>query len=438
MARSPLHCPIPVSMTLAALLLTLAAGAARADEGPTYHRDVAPIVQERCQECHRPGAIGPFALQTVDDAVDWAPMIEEVVRLRRMPPWHAEPGVGEFLNERRLPDAERQTILDWIAADCPPGDPADAPAPVTWPDPKGWRIGEPDAVLAMPEAFRVPAHGVLEYQYVQVPTDFGEDKWVRAMEVQVGAPQVVHHVLVFVIYPERSQSPRVRGGLEGFFASALPGDAVRAFPDGAAKLLPRGSTLVFQLHYTPDGEREHLDLTRLGLRFAEADEPVTRRVRTVALYSTRFAIPPGAKGHEVRARYRFTEDALLVGLLPHMHLRGESFRYLLRTPDGEAAPLLSVPRWDFNWQNLYRMKRPIFVPKGSVALGVATFDNSADNPANPDPTTTVRFGEQTSDEMMIGYLEVLEPTQADRDAHREGRPIVLDGSKRESPQGSPR
>lgn len=381
---------------------------------PTYYEHVAPIVQERCEVCHRPGAVGPFALTSYKEVAGWSAMIEEVIETRRMPPWHADPAVGHFENSRRLSDLERGTLLKWLKAGLPKGDAAKAPPAKTWPDPKAWRIGEPDAIVEMPTSFKVPATGTVDYQYWEVKTDFGADKWVSGVEVQIGAGPVVHHVLIFVIYPDRRRSPRVRGGLQGYFASALPGDSVAPFPKGVGKWLPRGSTLVFQVHYTPDGT-ERVDRSRVGFTFAK--EPAERRIQTIALNQTHFAIPPGAADHVVRGSYEFSEDKVLLGMNPHMHLRGKSFRYLLKRPDGTTVPLLSIPRYDFNWQSSYRLAAPLYVEKGSKVIGVATYDNSEANPANPDPTKTVRFGEQTWDEMMIGYMDVVEPSQADRDAH---------------------
>ena len=388
---------------------------AKAPAAPTYYEHVAPIVQERCQVCHREGAVGPFPLTTYKEVVGWSAMVQEVVETRRMPPWHADPKVGHFKNSRRLSDLERDTILNWVKAGVPKGDKAKAPQPKSFPAPTAWRIGEPDAVLEMPEAFTVPATGSVDYQYWEIKTDFDSDKWISGIEVQIGAPEVVHHVLVFVAYPNRRRSPRVRGGLKGYFASALPGDSIELFPKGSGKWLPKGSTLIFQVHYTPDGT-ERVDKSKVGLVFAK--EKVERRVETIALNQTRFAIPPGDANHTVRGTYEFTEDKVLFGLLPHMHLRGKSFRYLLKRPDGTSQALLSVPRYDFNWQNTYRLQEPIYIPKGSRVIGIATFDNSDQNPANPDPTKTVRFGEQTWDEMMIGYMDVVEPTAAQRKANQ--------------------
>ncbi|MGE0710565.1 MAG: cytochrome c [Planctomycetota bacterium] len=440
------------------LALLLAPGAARADEpppaapkpaeakpaekpadkkaAPTYHGEIEGIFQRRCQTCHRPGAIGPMPFTSYKEVAGQAAMIHEVVTTRRMPPWHADPKVNTFANSRRLPDAERQAILDWVDAGAPQGDPKQAPAPVTWPDAKAWRIGEPDAVLELPKAFTVPATGVVQYQYTYVKTDFDADKWIKSMEVQIGAPTVVHHVLVFVIYPDRGKSPRVRGGLRGYFASALPGDSIAPYPAGTAKWLPKGSTLVFQIHYTPDGT-ERVDRCKLGLRFAKPEEKITRRARTLALSTTSFAIPAGASDHPVRAHYDFQDDTILFGLTPHMHLRGKTFRYALRYPDGKTVPLLEIPRWDFNWQNTYRFEQPLFVPKGSRMIGVATFDNSDKNPANPDPSRVVRFGEQTWDEMMIGYLETVDALPEDRAAWEKSQAEAANPGAEKPEAGKP-
>jgi hypothetical protein len=397
-------------LALAAALLVPAA--AHADDAPTWYRDVQPIFQEHCEVCHREGDIGPFALDDGEDAAGWAPMIEEVVTDRRMPPWFADPEVGHFKNARGLSEAERATILAWARGGAPAGDPAHAPAPKEWP--VGWRIGEPDVVVSMPEPYEVPATGVVDYQYYDVPTDFGEEKWVTAAEFRMGAPEVVHHVLVFVKYPDGSER-QVRGGLEGYFFGGLPGETTMILPPGMGKRLPKGATLRFQLHYTPNGEAQS-DRTELALVFAKPGETITREVETHALFNSRFEIPPRVKGHTIRARYRFDQDRIVFGLRPHMHLRGESFRYLLLYPNGENRELLRIPRYDFNWQFDYLFEEPLLVPAGSTMLGVATYDNSADNPANPDPGKAVAFGEQTFDEMMIGYIHNYLATAEERAA----------------------
>jgi hypothetical protein len=388
--------------------------AASEKKAPTYHEDVAPIIQARCQMCHRPDAIGPFALMNYTDALGNSAMIDEVVRTRRMPPWHADEATTvHFSNSRVLPDAERQTILDWIDADCPAGDEANTPAPITYPDPKDFSF-KPDAVYKTPVEFKVPPVGSIPYQYYLVGTHFDEDKWVTGWEVKVDAPSVVHHVLAFVVYPNRADSPRVRGGLNGYFCSMLPGESLEPFPLGSAKLLPKGASLRLQVHYTADGE-PHTNVVHLALQFAKPGA-TPRRARTVALSTTRLRIPPYDANYKARARYTFRRDTLLMGLTPHMHVRGKSFNYLLIQPDGTKRHLLNVPRWDFNWQNTYRLKEPLFVPAGSKMLSVASYDNSKANRANPDPSRKVRFGEQTWDEMMIGYMDTVDALPEERAA----------------------
>lgn len=400
---------------LLSALALVAAAPARAGDPPTFHEDVEPILQRKCQACHNPDGIGPFPLLTYEQLKEDLPTVAEVITDRRMPPWHADPTVGAFSNDRSLTEAERSTFLAWIEHGAPQGDPTRAPAPRTFP--KGWRLGEPDAVIQVPNSFTVPATGTVDYQYFRVNTDFGEDRWVKAMDVQVDAPTVVHHVLVFIKYPDGSglKSPNMRGGLEGFFASALEGDDVYPFPAGSAKLLPKGSQLVFQVHYTPDGQAR-TDRPRMGLYFTKPGEQVTREAKSIAMHNVRFAIPPETKGFEVRARYTFHEDTVLYGLLPHMHLRGESFKYLLMYPDGTHRPVLNVPRYDFNWQTNYKLAEPLFIPKGARMVGIATYDNTSTNPANPDPKRMVYFGEQTNDEMMIGYMDVVTATPEERAA----------------------
>jgi mono/diheme cytochrome c family protein len=424
----------PLAAPLLALL-SVASLASAQDSAPTYHEDVAPIVQERCQTCHRPGGVGPFSLLTYTDALGNSAMIDEVVRTRRMPPWHADDKTtAQFSNSRVLPQSERKTILDWIAADCPAGDETKAPAPIAWPDPKGYNF-EPDAVLQTPIPFVVPASGSVRYQYYRVHTNFDDDRWITDYQVKVDATEVVHHVLIFVVYPKNSDSPRVRSGLNGYFCSFLPGESQKPFPLNSAKFLPKGAMLRFQVHYTPDGE-PHTDRVRLALKFAKPDTKL-RRARTVALATTKLKIPPGAADYAVRARHVFNRDTILMGLTPHMHLRGKTFNYLLIHPDGTSRELLNVPKWDFNWQNTYRFREPLFVPAGSKMLGLATYDNSTANRANPNPGKTVRFGEQTWDEMMIGYMDTVDATLEERAAWRATQadaPVAEEPKAEEAPK----
>jgi hypothetical protein len=314
-----------------------------------------------------------------------------------MPPWYAHPEVGEWANERRLAERDVSDLFAWIDAGMPEGRSREAPGPLKWAE--GWNIGVPDAVIPMPQPFDVPAEGVVEYQYMYVKTDFPEDRWIQAMEIRPTAMQVTHHVLVFIEEPD---AERRQGGIAGFFAGYAPGNNGVVFPQGMAKRLPKGAWLKFQLHYTTNGQPA-TDESALGLIFA--DEPPKRVVHTRSAWNADFVIPPGAKHHEVVGEHRFREDGYILEFFPHMHNRGAAFRYELVHPDGRTEHLLEVPRYDFNWQLNYTPAKPVFAPAGSVLRATGWFDNSADNPANPDPAAEVRFGEQTWEEMMIGYFD---------------------------------
>ena len=286
----------------------------------------------------------------------------------------------------------------------PEGDPADAPLPRRFAD--GWRIGTPDAVVEVPRSFNVPARGPIPYQYQTVRTNFDSDKWVRAVEIRTPNPQVVHHLLVFTKLPKddpRSNEPHIdfRGGLGGYFAGLVPGQGATAFPAGTAKLLPKGASLVFQVHYTPDGKPVE-DRPKIGFVFA--DRPPEHELVTQAASNEWFRIPPGAGDWPVIATYRFRGATRLTSFMPHSHVRGKSFRYELTYPDGHTDVVLDVPRYDFNWQLEYQLATPIDVPAGTSLRVTARYDNSPDNPANPDPTAWVAFGEQTTDEMLVGYF----------------------------------
>jgi mono/diheme cytochrome c family protein len=366
--------------------------------GPvTYHDRISRLVQQNCQSCHRTGGVAPFALERYDQVRAYAPMIRFVVGSGRMPPWFAHSDVGEWANDRSLPERDVRDLFAWIDAGMPEGKPRNAPVALRWAD--GWHIGEPDAVIPMPEPFEVPAEGMVEYQYMYVKTDFPEDRWVQALEIRPTAPQVTHHVLVFIEEPD---AERKQGGVAGFFAGYAPGNHGVVFPRGMAKRLPAGAWLKFQLHYTTNGVAA-TDHSALALIFA--DEPPEREVRTRSAFDTRFVIPAGAPRHEVPGEHLFREDGYILEFFPHMHNRGAAFRYELLLPDGTEEHLLEVPRYDFNWQITYKPERPIFAPAGSRLRATGWFDNSPDNPANPDPSNEVRFGEQTWEEMMIGYFD---------------------------------
>lgn len=370
----------------------------------TYSRDVARIVQAKCQSCHRPGQVGPMPLMSADDAEAWAPMIARVVRSGRMPPWHADPQFGHFSNDRRLTDREKDTLLAWIDQGCAAGDPKDLPPAKAFPD--GWRIGTPDVVITMPKAYHVPATaspGGIPYQYFTVPTNFDRDMWVQAAEAKPGSPEVVHHIVAYAMKPEEL---RQRGGEERVAQNLLvahaPGDMPSVFAPGFAKKVPKGAVLLFQLHYTPDGTPRD-DRSSVALIFAK--EPPKHEVRSRAVMNPRFIIPAGADDFEVRSQSTFTKDVLLVNLLPHMHLRGKAFTFEAVYPDGKRTTLLNVPQYDFNWQSNYRLAEPLTLPAGTKIECTARYDNSAGNKNNPDPTKPVRWGDQTWEEMMVGFVD---------------------------------
>lgn len=364
----------------------------------TYNRDVARIFQNRCVECHRPGEIGPFSMLSYADVLGWGDMILEVVEEGRMPPWFADDKHQKFGNDARLTADEKAAIRTWVEDGCPEGNPADLPELPNYLT--GWNIPEPDLVLPMSdEPFQVPATGVVDYQHYVVDPGFKEDKWVVATEARPGNRRVVHHILVFLQKPGSAFEGMLRGSLIGAYA---PGNPSKASRPGMAMLIPAGSKIVFQNHYTPCGTPQE-DLSYLGLKFCDASE-VRQQVESSWAVNFVFNIPAGAADHPVRSSHKFREDRLLLALTPHMHLRGKSFRYDAVYPDGTRETLMNVPRWDFNWQIDYSLAEPKLMPKGSRLECFATFDNSAGNPSNPDPTKAVRFGEQTWDEMMIGWF----------------------------------
>ncbi len=363
----------------------------------TYSKQVARIFQARCVECHRQGEIGPFALTSYEEAVGWGETIREVVDQGRMPPWFADPAHGKFLNDARLSDREKQTITEWVTAGCPQGDPQDLPEPRKFLD--GWNIPEPDLVLKMSEKpFQVPAEGVVEYQHFAIDPGFSEDKWIVASEARPGNRSVVHHILVF-LKPPGEPYELLKGSL---LAAYAPGSPARQAPPGLAKRIPAGSQIIMQIHYTPTGKPQE-DMSSFGLSFCDAKD-VKQRVESGFAPNFGFLIPPGAKDYPVKSQYRFAADRLLMSLTPHMHVRGKSYRYEAVYPDGASEVLLEVPRWDFNWQLDYELAEPKLMPKGTLLRCEAHFDNSTENLANPDPTKWVRWGDQTWEEMQIGWF----------------------------------
>lgn len=361
---------------------------------PTFHGEVSRIVQSNCVMCHRDGGIAPFSLERYEMASAMAPVIEVMVSEGRMPPWFANPEHGTWANDRSLSDAERETLLAWVGAGAPEGDPEDAPPPADFVE--GWMLGEaPDTVIAIPEIQEIPAEGVIDYRYAYVKTDFPEDRWIQKAELRPTGNEVAHHSIVFQEGPDDEN----RGA---WITGWAPGVPPSIFPEGTGKLLPAGGWLAFQLHYTTMG-RPATDRTELALVFA--DETPERRVYTRQVGTTRFEIPAGASNHEVVAELEFREHGEILSLLPHMHYRGKAFRYELIHPDGTEEILLDVPAYEFDWQLAYEAAEPIQTRPGMVLRGRAWYDNSEANPRNPDPTVAVGYGEQSFEEMMFGFFD---------------------------------
>jgi hypothetical protein len=408
---------------------------------PNFYRDVLPILQNRCQECHRAGEIAPMAFVTYEQTRPWAKAIRDAVRSRKMPPWFAdepadEPADGpvakaaggsaiqparkpaprflatpRFLNDRRLTAAEIATLAGWADSGAAKGDPSDAPPPRAWPD--GWNIGQnmgnPDQIFEIPKAFTVPAKGEVEYQYFAVPTGFKEDRWVQGIEVRPGSRKAVHHVVVYIREPG---STWTRGPTKADILQVwAPGTAAEIWPDGMAKLIPAGSDLVFEIHYTPNG-KVTVDRTRVGLVFAKS--PPAKRVMTLQMSNERFVIPPDERNYRITVWGSLPNDALVLGFFPHMHLRGKAFEFTRIRDDGQPETLLKVSHYDFYWQLAYRLAKPLELKKGTRLQWIAWFDNSANNPRNPDPSAEVRYGQQSREEMMIGFFDVAVDANVDK------------------------
>jgi hypothetical protein len=383
--------------------------------GTTYHNRISRIVQANCLECHRTGGVAPFNLETYEQVTAKAGMIRRMVERRLMPPWFAAPPApGEhspWINDRSLADSDREDLLAWLANGKPLGDPSDAPHPRQWPG--EWQIGPPDAIYQVPEPIAVKASGAMPYQNVFVETGLTEDKWVEALEILPTSREVVHHVLVF-IRDKAYGAARGRDtddGIHGFFAAYVPGNSYVVYPENFAKALPAGSRLHFQIHYTPNGTAT-VDQLKLGIRFAK--KPPQHVVQVAGIHNLRLKIPPGAENHPETGSIPVPVEVKLLSFTPHLHVRGKAFRYELHPPNGGARTLLDIPRYDFNWQLSYRYAEPFTVPAGSRVTATGWFDNSANNPANPDPTKAVRWGPQTDDEMMLGYVEYFLPKSIPR------------------------
>jgi mono/diheme cytochrome c family protein len=402
---------------------------AASDKSPvTYSKDVAPILMKNCVACHRSGEIAPMSLLSYKEVRPWAKSIREVVIDRRMPPWLADPHYGEFSNNRALSQTEIDTIVSWVDGGAKEGNVKDLPPAPKFSD-AGWRFGKPDVELAMTLEANVPADGVVAYRHFVVPTNFTEDKYVQFAEIKRGDPSVVHHVIVSVREPGQgpmpppgeinlgaaanregeartAQQPGQGGGRgntqDGMLVGWAPGMSPLTLRPGQAKLIKKGSVLIFQMHYTTNGQASK-DRTSVGLHFAK--EPVEKRVITTGAVARNLVIPAGEPNYESKSSVTFREDSHIVSFMPHMHVRGKDFEYKLVYPDGTSKVLLKVPRYDFNWQLVYFLKEPVAAPKGSRIDCVAHHDNSERNKYNPDPSKEVRWGPQTWEEMMIGWLD---------------------------------
>jgi peroxiredoxin len=379
----------------------------------TYATEVASILHQKCATCHRRGQVAPFSLLTYDDARRWATSIGEVVGDRRMPPWQADPRYGVFANDRSLTPRQSAVLKAWVEQDAPAGDLAHAPPAPEYP--VGWTIGAPDVVFEVPETFKVKADGTLPLQHFRVKTQFKRDMWVRAAEARPGDRAVVHHIFVYV--DDHAVGLDGKPVLKRYLTGYAPGDMPSVFPEGVARKVPAGSDLTFEVHYTPIGQERH-DRSSVGMVFAT--EPPEHEAITKGISQRKLWIPPGAKNHAERSSWILPFDAHLLSLTPHMHLRGVDFTYTATYPDGRSEVLLAVPRYDINWQSCYRLSKPKPIPRGTRIDCLAHYDNSAENHANPDPGAFVTWGEQTFDEMMIGYVDfyIDGPVEAFRSAAR--------------------
>jgi hypothetical protein len=404
---------------------------------PVFYKDVLPILQKHCQECHRPGEIAPMPFVSYAGTRPWAQAIREQVIARKMPPWFADPMYGHFANDRSLSQPEIDMLAAWAKAGAPPGDPKDAPPPRDWP--RGWNIGTPDAVFEMPQAFPVPAKGAVDYQYLILPTHFTEDRWVQKVEVRTSSRAAVHHAVVYIREPGSTWlegEPREKTFsvpiAKGFTTSDLlmvytPGNSYDEWPAGIAKRIKAGSDLVLQMHYTASG-RAIQDRTRVGVVFAK--EPPRQAVLSLQMSNDRFVIPPGDSNYRVRVSGTLPNDALLISMFPHMHLRGKAFEYLITGPNGHVETLLKINHYDFQWQLNYRLAAPRLIKAGTRLEWVGYFDNSPNNPNNPDPTAEVRYGEQSWEEMMIGFFDVVVEAGFDKPKFFERLLSPLAGEKR--------
>ncbi len=361
---------------------------------PTFVHDVAPVLHENCAHCHQPGEIAPMALRSYDEVRPWAKSIAKAVKNRDMPPWDADPGYGPWANDISLSDEEVDMIVRWVDQGAPRGEGAE-PTPVVARRENGWQLGEPDWVFEF-DPMEIPADGPDQFKIVPMDTGWKEDKWISGVEVLAGDPEVVHH---FILWRANEDNSNQDAWLAGWAAGAGPTQT----PTGTARLLPAGRNLLGDFHYHPKGEAT-VDKTRIGIHFADANE-IKKEFTNLWVLNANFKIPAGDPNYEARASYVFPQDVELMSLTPHMHYRGKDMRYIAHFPDGTKKDLLSVSQYDFNWQTNYDFVDPIKAPAGTEIEVIAHWDNSAENAANPDPTKDIGWGTESTDEMLIGFVD---------------------------------
>jgi len=382
----------------------------------TFYKDALPVLQKNCQSCHRTGEAAPMQFTSYESTRPWAKAIKTAVASKKMPPWFADPHYGKFANDRSLSEADIKTLVAWVEGGAIAGDPKDAPKPIQFAE--GWQIGKPDHVFEIPNAVPVPASGTIDYQYVVMPSGFTEDRYVQFAEARPTDREHCHHIIAFIrepgspwmknapigvaFVPERGKDGG-GGGNGDFLAGYAPGTIPSLMKPGQAKLVKAGSDIVFQLHYTANG-KPGSDKSRVGVIFSKVKP--TERILTLAATNPKFAIPPGDPNFRVDSKITLQDDSTLIMMLPHMHLRGKSFDFRITYPDGKQEKILNVPNYSFSWQLSYYLAEPLKLPAGTTIECTAYYDNSKNNPFNPDPTKEIKFGEQSWDEMMFGFFDV--------------------------------
>jgi hypothetical protein len=379
----------------AGVLVVGSAFANNSVDKPTFAKDVAPIMFENCAGCHSPGQVGPMSLLSYEEVRPWVKSIQKQVEAGKMPPWHADEGYGPFANDRSLSEDERETILKWAKMGAPLGNKADLPPAPKPADDSGWKHGEPDVIYTL-EEITVPGNSPDQFYDIPIETDLGEDKWITGLDIKPGNSTVVHHVILW-----EGRQPG-QGWLGAWAAGATPDK----FPEGTGRLLKKGATILADMHYHPT-ETDATDVTQVGLYFAEDPDSIKKELTNLWVMNTDFVIPPGDSNYQATSTHTFPQDSTILSVTPHMHYRGKDFKYTATFPDGTSKELLKVSNYDFNWQTVYWFEEPVKAPKGTRIDCVAHWDNSENNPFNPDPTKTVTFGPESYDEMMIGFVDYI-------------------------------